>query len=92
MTRARCGGEPRARPLPGLGPGDALGAVLVPRQGPELLELGHGDDPVAVGRPVDGTVTIVAHRSEMGTGVRTSLPLIVAEDMEAEHISHEEEG
>src|SRR5438270_1380132 len=36
---------------------------------------------VAVGP--DGTVTIVAHRAEMGTGVRTSLPLIVAEEMEA---------
>src|ERR1700744_1544067 len=28
----------------------------------------------------DGTVTTVAHRSEMGTAVRTSLPLIVAEE------------
>src|SRR5436305_6563669 len=37
---------------------------------------------VAVGP--DGTVTIVAHRAEMGTGVRTSLPLIVAEEMEAD--------
>ena len=26
----------------------------------------------------DGTVEIVAHRSEMGTGIRTSLPQIVA--------------
>jgi isoquinoline 1-oxidoreductase subunit beta len=32
----------------------------------------------------DGIVTILAHRSEMGTGVRTSLPLIVAEEMEAD--------
>ena len=27
----------------------------------------------------DGTVTIVAHRAEMGTGVRTSLPMVVAD-------------
>src|SRR2546421_1495138 len=32
----------------------------------------------------DGIVTIVAHRAEMGTGVRTSLPLIVAEELEAD--------
>jgi isoquinoline 1-oxidoreductase subunit beta len=32
----------------------------------------------------DGTVTIVAHRSEMGTGVRTSVPLVLADEMEAD--------
>src|SRR3546814_2873723 len=32
----------------------------------------------------DGAVTIVAHRSEMGTGVRTSIPMIVADEMEAD--------
>ncbi|MGI4944305.1 MAG: molybdopterin cofactor-binding domain-containing protein [Janthinobacterium lividum] len=32
----------------------------------------------------DGIVTIVAHRAEMGTGVRTSLPMIVADEMEAD--------
>jgi len=32
----------------------------------------------------DGTVTIVCHRSEMGQGVRTTLPLIIADEMEAD--------
>ncbi len=32
----------------------------------------------------DGTVEIVAHRSEMGTGIRTSLPQVVADEMEAD--------
>lgn len=41
------------------------------------------DPRVFVAVAPDGIVTIVAHRSEMGTGVRTSLPLIVAEEMEA---------
>src|SRR3546814_12543964 len=31
-----------------------------------------------------GIVTIVAHRSEMATGSRTSIPMIVADEMEAD--------
>lgn len=31
-----------------------------------------------------GDVTIVTHRSEMGTGIRTSLPMVVADEMEAD--------
>jgi isoquinoline 1-oxidoreductase beta subunit len=42
------------------------------------------DPRVFVSIAPDGIVTIVGHRSEMGTGVRTSLPLIVAEEMEAD--------
>ena len=42
------------------------------------------DPHVFVAIAADGTVTILAHRSEMGTGVRTSLPLVVAEEMEAD--------
>jgi isoquinoline 1-oxidoreductase beta subunit len=42
------------------------------------------DPRVFVAIAPDGTVTIVAHRSEMGTGVRTSLPMIVADEMEAD--------
>ena len=50
-------------------------------------QMPHGvvvDPRVFVAIAPDGIVTIVAHRSEMGTGVRTSLPLIVAEEMEAD--------
>src|SRR6478736_2227677 len=32
----------------------------------------------------NGDVTLVAHRSEMGTGIRTSLPLIMADELEAD--------
>lgn len=39
---------------------------------------------VWVGVNPDGSVTIVTHRSEMGTGIRTSMPMIVADEMEAD--------
>jgi isoquinoline 1-oxidoreductase beta subunit len=42
------------------------------------------DPRVFVSITPDGTVTIIAHRAEMGTGVRTSLPMIVADEMEAD--------
>ncbi|MEM7227641.1 MAG: molybdopterin cofactor-binding domain-containing protein [Planctomycetota bacterium] len=32
----------------------------------------------------DGIVTIVAHRSEMGTGIRTALPMVVADELGAD--------
>jgi isoquinoline 1-oxidoreductase subunit beta len=31
-----------------------------------------------------GLVTLIAHRSEMGTGIRTSLPLVMADELEAD--------
>jgi isoquinoline 1-oxidoreductase subunit beta len=37
-----------------------------------------------VGVDSDGTVYIVAHRSEMGTGIRTSLPMVVADELDAD--------
>ena len=32
----------------------------------------------------DGTVTCLAHRSEMGTGIRTSLPRVIADELGAD--------
>jgi isoquinoline 1-oxidoreductase beta subunit len=37
-----------------------------------------------VGIQQDGTVNIVAHRSEMGTVIRTSLPLVLADELDAD--------
>ncbi len=39
---------------------------------------------VFLGIQPDGTVVIVAHRTEMGNGVRTSLPRIVADELDAD--------
>jgi isoquinoline 1-oxidoreductase subunit beta len=39
---------------------------------------------VFLGIETDGTVYIVAHRSEMGNGVRTSLPRILADELDAD--------
>jgi isoquinoline 1-oxidoreductase beta subunit len=42
------------------------------------------DPRVFVSIAADGMVTILAHRAEMGTGIRTSLPMIVADEMDAD--------
>ena len=42
------------------------------------------DPHVFVSIDPSGNVTIVTHRSEMGTGSRTSLPMVVADEMEAD--------
>lgn len=39
---------------------------------------------VFLGLNPDGTVFIVAHRSEMGTVIRTTLPLVVADELDAD--------
>lgn len=79
--------------LKGLGitGGFVLAAPVMSRQafayetGADKMPHGVVVDPrVFVAVAPDGIVSIVAHRSEMGTGVRTSLPLIVAEEMEAD--------
>ena len=46
---------------------------------------GMASDPhVFVAIDPDGAVTIVTHRAEMGTGIRTSLPMVIADEMEAD--------
>jgi isoquinoline 1-oxidoreductase subunit beta len=39
---------------------------------------------VFVGMNPDGSVILIAHRSEMGTGIRTSLPMVLADELEAD--------
>ena len=39
---------------------------------------------IFLGIASDGTITIVAHRSEMGCGSRTALPLVVADELDAD--------
>lgn len=39
---------------------------------------------VFLGLEPDGRVIIVAHRSEMGTGIRTALPMIAADELDAD--------
>jgi isoquinoline 1-oxidoreductase subunit beta len=63
-----------------------LGASVLPQKS---MAAPSGDAPswqpsVYLGLEPDGRVIIIAHRSEMGTGIRTSLPMIVADELEAD--------
>src|SRR4029078_8433697 len=59
------------------------GSVNAHKTGADGMPGGTVYDPhVFVAIAPDGTVTIVTHRSEMGTGSRTSLPMVVADEME----------
>ncbi len=62
-------------------------AISIPAYANGGADMPHGvvNDPhVFVSIDPSGTVTIVATRSEMGTGSRTSLPMVVAEEMDAD--------
>ena len=70
--------------------------ILAVRYIPPMLRHGHPADGqtdadratlhpnLFVGIQRDGTVYIVAHRSEMGTVIRTSLPLVLADELDAD--------
>ncbi len=65
----------------------AAGAEAFPRwpHGGQSMPHGVRPDPmVFVAIDPDGTVTLVAHRSEMGQGSRTSIPMVMADEMEAD--------
>jgi len=70
--------------------------ILTVRYVPPIWAQGHAKDGqtdadrasfhpnLFVGIQQDGTVYIVAHRSEMGTVIRTSLPLVLADELDAD--------
>ena len=81
--------------LMGLGAGTLVLAVGLPRPsaaqeapvqfGVDAMPNGWRDDPhVFVAIAEDGTVTVTVHRSEMGQGVRTSIAMVVADELEAD--------
>ncbi|WP_299817998.1 xanthine dehydrogenase family protein molybdopterin-binding subunit [uncultured Jannaschia sp.] len=81
--------------LGGLGAATFVLAVGLPRPGraqedePEFgrdaMPNGWSDDPkVFIAIDADGTVTITCHRSEMGQGVRTSIAMVVADELGAD--------
>lgn len=57
----------------------------VKQYGGAAMPNGLVDDPkVYVSIASDGTVTVICNRSEMGQGVRTSLTMVVADELEAD--------
>jgi isoquinoline 1-oxidoreductase beta subunit len=76
----------------GITAGLVLAVPVLSRRGMAAYTTGAGkmphgtvNDPlVFVAIAPDGLVTIIAARSEMGTGIRTSLPMVVADEMEAD--------
>lgn len=57
--------------------GEAFGAEVTPGKNTWWSSVYLGVQP-------DSTVIIVAHRSEMGTGIRTALPMVAADELDVE--------
>lgn len=93
MSAVEIANVSRRRFLAGLGAGGLVLAVGLPRRAPaqdktygaDAMPGGAVDNPlVFVSIAEDGAITILCHRSEMGQGVFTSLPMVVADEMEAD--------
>ena len=64
---------------------DAFAEDKEKKFGADGMPHGWVDDPkVYVSIAADGTVTVICNRSEMGQGVRTSLTMVVADELEAD--------
>src|SRR5689334_11746005 len=61
-----------------------VGARIAPLAAAETANSATWTPNVFAGMNPDGTVILIAHRSEMGTGIRTSLPMVLADEMEAD--------
>src|SRR5258708_34729469 len=64
----------------------SAGALIL---GVPLLKAGEADNAtfhpsIYLGIQPDGTVIIVCHRSEMGTGIRSVLPVVAADELDAD--------
>src|SRR5918998_3466445 len=79
--------------LAGIGAGALVLAVGWPIEapaqekkfGPDGMPNGwRGDPRLFVAISPDGTVTVTCHRSEMGQGVRTSIAMVVADELDAD--------
>jgi len=77
--------------LTGIAAGSLVLAVRLPARAEEQKYAGDGmpnglrEDPkIFIAIAEDGTVTVMCHRSEMGQGVRTSIPMVVADELEAD--------
>src|SRR5215203_763491 len=79
--------------LAGIGAGVFILAAGLPTEvpaqqnkfGADGMPNGWRDDPtIYISLAEDGTVTVTCHRSEMGQGVRTSIAMVVADELEAD--------
>ncbi len=63
-----------------------LGSRILPTdlQAADTVDEAAWHPSVYLGLEPDGRVIIIAHRSEMGTGIRTALPMVVADELEAD--------